>query len=69
MTILASGAPIVLAALLQATRCHEHLKEPQKAAETYARLLKSYPHTIAAEEAARRRHPNDSQTVSDAAQP
>ena len=41
------------AALLQAGKCRERLGEPTKAAEAYRKILKSYPNTSFAKDAAK----------------
>jgi TolA-binding protein len=41
-------------ALLQAGKCHELLGEAKEAAELYRRIVKDYPHTTFAEQAAQR---------------
>ena len=42
------------AALLQAGKCRERLGEPAKASEAYRKILKSYPNTSFAKDAAKR---------------
>jgi cellulose synthase operon protein C len=42
------------AALFEAAKCHEHLGEPKQAAELYDKLLKTYPDTPLAKDAAER---------------
>jgi TolA-binding protein len=53
LEILYDYPQLQAAALLQAGKCHALLGEERQAADVYGRLLKVYPHTDAAEQAAR----------------
>jgi TolA-binding protein len=63
LEILYGYPELQAAALLQAAKCHELLGESQQAAELIARLLKAYPQTTAAAEAARRPRATASQAA------